>query len=215
MSTTDHTDPQSQPGLHATSDPETDRILFARIATGDESAFETLFHTHNRRLFPFVLSITKNEADTKEVIQDIFLKVWLKRETLPTVENPGAWLHTVAANAAYEHLRKEARYALRLQNVAADTRANETNLSDIHEQFDRREIRDLIREAVDKLPARRRRVFQMARLEGYSRKEIAETLGISENTVRNQLTEAAEFVHEYILKNGPLYLPMLLIVGLF
>ncbi len=148
------------------------------------------------------------------MVQDIFLKVWLKRETLPTVENPGGWLYTVAANTAYEHLRKEARYSLHLQKISTRLAATDPNLSDIHEQFDTKEVKALIAEAVDKLPLRRRQIFRMARLEGFSRREIAEILGISENTVRNQLTEAAEFVQDYMRRNGPLYLPLLLILGL-
>ena len=200
MSTSNHTHPHH--------DPAADRDLFRRIAEGDESAFRTVFHAYNRILYPYVLSVVKTEADTQEIMQETFLKLWLKRDTLAGIENPGGWLYTVADNNIKDHFKKEARYAKRLQKAGAE----DSDLSDIHEQFDSREIKDLIREAVDKLPARRRQVFQMARLEGYSRKEIAETLGISENGVRNRLVEATEFIQDYITKNKSLYLPALLIL---
>ena len=195
-----------------TTDNHNDKDMFARIAVGDEDAFQTIFHAYNRTLHPFILSLVKNETDAKEIIQEVFLKLWLKRETLPEIDNPGGWLYTVAANAAYSYLRKEARYATRLKSVADTT---DQSLEDIHESFDTKEVKALIAEAVDKLPLRRRQVFQMSRFDGFSRKEIAEKLEISENTVRNQLAEAVDFIQDYIRKNGPLYLPAILILADF
>jgi RNA polymerase sigma-70 factor (family 1) len=195
--------------------PETpdhiDKKLFLSISEGDESAFREIFHNYRRILYPVILSLVKIEADAKEIIQETFLKLWLKRETLPAVENPGGWLYTVASTEALMYLRKESRYTRRLQKVAVDGDQTGPALADIHEHFDRKEVKSLIQDAVEKLPTRRRQIFQMSRLEGYSRKEIAETLGISENTVRNQLTEAVEFIQDYITKNKSLYLPTLLI----
>ena len=190
----------------------TDRDLFARIAGGDEDAFETVFHSYNKTLFTFILSLVKVDADAREIIQEVFLKLWLKRETLSEIDNPGGWLYTVAANTAYNFLKKEARYALRLKAVGE---GNQMPLSDIHEAFDTRDVLAMIEEAVEKLPQRRRQVFRMSRMEGHSRKEIAEELGISENTVRNQLADSVKFIQDYIRKNGPLYLPAILILADF
>jgi RNA polymerase sigma-70 factor (family 1) len=199
------------------NDPATDRNLFRRISEGDESAFQTIFHSYNRTLYPYILSVVKVDADAKEIIQEIFLKLWLKRDTLTSIDNPGGWLYTIASTECLLHLRKEARYARRLQNIANESGASSAgfgpgpNFTDIHEAWDSKEVKALIREAVEKLPLRRRQVFQMSRLEGYSRKEIAEFLGTSENTVRNQLTDAVDFIQDYIRKNKSLYLPALLI----
>ncbi len=190
---------------------ESDRLLFEKIAASDEAAFEAIFDKYTAILYPFILDQVKIEADAREIIQDIFLKLWLNKESLAKVENPGGYLYKMAANEARSHFRKESRYARRLQKIAADDPSQYENLADIHDEFDAKEIKTLIAEAVKQLPTRRRQIFQMARLEGYSRKEIAETLGISENTVRNQLTDAVEFIQDYITKNRALYLPALLI----
>jgi RNA polymerase sigma-70 factor (family 1) len=202
--------------LNPTSDhnsSETERALFRRISEGDEDAFRDIFHSYRKILYPVILSLVKIEADAREILQETFLKLWLKRETLTAVESPGGWLYSVASTEALMHLRKEGRYLRRLQNAASTnaTATAATNLNDIHTQFDTKEVKALIAEAVEKLPARRREVFRMSRLEGYSRKEIAETLGISENTVRNQLSDAVEFIRDYITKNKSLYLPVLLV----
>jgi RNA polymerase sigma-70 factor (family 1) len=204
----------------------TDKILFARIAEGDEAAFETIFHSYTRTLHPYILSLIKSETDAKEVIQEIFLKLWIKREALVNVDNPGGYLYMMVANEVYDHFRREARYVKRLHLLATEAAATEggapatmagdwtgasPNLGDIHEAFDTKEMKGLIREAVERLPLRRRQIFQMIRLEGYTRRETAEALGISENTVRNQLTDAVAFVQDYIVKNKSLYLPAFLI----
>jgi RNA polymerase sigma-70 factor (family 1) len=195
------------------NNPQTDKQLFQLISQSNEQAFERIFDKYTAVLFPYLLDLVKVEADAKEIIQEVFLKIWIKRDTLSTIENPGGWLYKVAANEAYLHFRKEARYAKRLQKVAAESTAAsiDPSLADIHDQFDTREVKTLIADAVKQLPVRRRQVFQMSRLEGYSRKEIAEILGISENTVRNQLADAEEFIQDHIIKNRSLYLPALLI----
>ena len=199
------------PPSHHTN-PQNDRELFRRISEGDEDAFRDIFHAYKKILYPVILSLVKVEADAKEILQETFLKLWLKRATLTEIESPGGWLYSVASTEALMHLRKEARYAKRLQKVGAEAMAGQAaNFNDIHKDFDTKEVRTLIAEAVEKLPLRRRQVFQMSRLEGYSRKEISETLGISENTVRNQLTDAVEFIRDYITKNKSLYLPALLV----
>lgn len=188
-----------------------DKILFEKISQGDEKAFRDAFHTHNKNLFPFILSLVKSESDTKEIIQEIFMKLWMNREYLGRIENPGGWLHTMAANGAYSYLRREARYALRQQHAQNNREA----FSDLNQQLENRETKALISEAIEQLPERRREVFQLSRIEGYSRKEIADHLDISENTVRNQLVDAVSFVKDYLRKKGALYLLACFILSCF
>jgi len=179
------------------------RQLFARIAEGDEQAFRQVFHAYNRILFPFITAIVKSDTDAREIIQEVMLKLWVNRDMLTTVENPGGWLRTVAAHAAYDYLRKAAAYELmlaRVQLVQPD--AEKTIWND----FDARLVRKTIEEAMEKLPERRRQIFRMSKIEGFSRREIAERLGISENTVRNQLADAVEFVRDHLKRSAVLLL---------
>lgn len=176
-----------------------DRDLFTAIASGDEQAFREIFHAYNKVLFPFVLSLIKVESDAREVMQNVFLKLWLNREKLPDIENPGGWLHTLASNACYDHLRRQATYELHLHK-AHSMQA----LHDDHTvlQLEARDVKKAIQEAIQQLPLKRREIFQLAKVEGLSRREIAERLKISENTVRNQLVDAVDFVQEYLRKRN-------------
>ena len=87
------------------------RLLCQRIAESDEDAFRQVFHEQNKVLFPFLNRLLRSEETAREIVQEVFLKLWLHRASLPAIENPEGWLHTVAANLAYSHLRREARSA--------------------------------------------------------------------------------------------------------
>jgi RNA polymerase sigma-70 factor (ECF subfamily) len=184
----------------------TARLLFARIAEGDESAYREVFHAYNKILFPFIAALVKSETDAREIMQETFLKLWVNRSKLTEVENPGGWLHTVASHAAYDHLRKLATYELMLKKSQAglpDTAA------DFLVSIDARQTRQVLEEGIRQLPLKRRQIFRLSRIEGFSRKEIAEQMGISENTVRNQLAEAMDFIQDYMQKhNGALLVPV-------
>lgn len=182
----------------------TETDLFALIAQGDETAFRHIFHQYNKKLFPFVCTLVKVPADAKEVIQTVFIKLWMNRSKLESVQNPGAWLHTLTTNATYDFLRSKARYELRLNELG--------KIQDVHvheivdtEKIETTRAQDLIMEAMQQMPQRRRQVFQLIKIEGYDRKEAAQILNISENTVRNQLAEAMRFVEEF-LKNRAIIL---------
>jgi RNA polymerase sigma-70 factor (family 1) len=168
--------------------------LFSRIALGDEQAFGEIFHAYTARLFPTVIKIVKSEPEAEEIIQEVFLRLWLRRADLRNILNPGAWLHTVAANLSLTSLRRQAREHRRIALVTNDPVVEE----DLVSQLDMKQLKTMVEEAVSKLPPSRRAIFMLSRAEGLSRREIAGKLGISESTVKNQLTAALRFVQDYL-----------------
>ena len=187
-----------------------DKDLFDLIAQGDEAAFTAIFHRYNRRLFHKITSITKSETEAEEIIQELFLRLWLNRYKLSAIENPGGWLHTVAANLSLDALRKKARTFTYAHSSEEDDPEDTLQPA---AQFELKEVQGLITEAIDKLPSSRKKVFMLSRTQGLTRKEIAQQLGVSESTVKNQLTSALQFVQDYLKSRGGLYLPSLLILN--
>lgn len=185
-----------------------DQWLFQQIAQGDEQAFETIFHRFTPKLKPFVLGIVKVTSVADEIVQDVFLKLWLNRENLNFVNEPSAWLYRVASNAALNQLKKQANEYKHLKNIIA---GQGKNPNDILEQLSAKQLQQLIYEAVANLPEKRRQIYLLTREEGLSHKEIAETMNISVNTVKNQVVHALKSIQEHILSNTGVYIPLILL----
>jgi RNA polymerase sigma-70 factor (family 1) len=189
-----------------------DRELFTRIAGGDEDAFAMIFHEYNARLFPTVLKMVKSQTEAEEIIQNVFLRVWLKRDQLPEIEKPGAWLFRIASNLALSFLRDKATY---WRHAAVAAPASEEDDEILQLSLDAKELRHLIAEAAGALPEARRQIFTLSRFEGLSRPEIAQQLGLAESTVKNQLTSSLRFIQEYIFKKYGIQLPLIILAIIF
>lgn len=190
----------------------TDKERFDRIALGDETAFAEVFHAYNARLYPVVFRLLKSHGEAEEIMQDVFLRLWLHRDKLPEIQNPGAWLTTIASNLALSRLRHQAVERRHQPRIMESREVSEVV---VEEALQAREVGRWIQEAVEQLPPSRREVFILSRNLGYSRRQIAEKLGISESTVKNQLNSALHFVHDYLLKNKGLSLPYFLLILLY
>ena len=185
-----------------------DKTALAAIARGDESVFAELVRCLYKKLFPFAVSLIKSEAEADDILQEAFLKIWLHRSALTDIENPSGWIFTIVANTASNHLRSRIRNELTIKKFNSRAAVNE----EIEGEIDARFTQSLIDEAVSLLPAKRKLVFLLSKKEGLSRREIAARLNISENTVRNQLSEAMHSVHKYLSRKGDYIFPLLFIL---
>lgn len=177
-----------------------EKDLFVRIANGDEAAFTIVFHHYNRRIYPFVLKMIKSDFLAEEIVQDVFTKLWDKRHHLSQVNSPQSYIFTMATNRTLDQMKKisnEARLIKELTGAMERLCNNE-----IEEWFDGRQSEKLIHEAVSHLPKQRQLIYKLSRNEGKSYKQIAEELGISPSTVKNQLIEAVRSIKLY-LQNTP------------
>ncbi len=172
------------------------RALFHQLAEGDHTAFTELFYYYNARLYPFVLKKVKQPAIAEELVQDIFLKLWTNREGMAGMDNPEGYLYRMAANRVLDYFKKMAREA-KLTVQAGEVKSENTILSAI----DLRQVEQAVADAVRRLPGQRQRIYQL-REQGLSYAEIAEMLGLSANTVKNQLVEASRFIRHYLRQRG-------------
>ena len=86
---------------------EFDKLLFAKISEGDETAFTEIYRIYVPRLINFLTGITQSTQVTNELIQETFLQIWLHRDKLPDVEYPQAWIFRIASNIAYNYLKRK------------------------------------------------------------------------------------------------------------
>lgn len=186
--------------------PPDTKQLFLQVAEGNERAFETLFNTFLPKLYPFIIKFIKSEPAAQEIVQETFIRVWLSRDKLSEIDNPGGWLYKVASNECYSYLRKSI-----LNNKFFNPLTFEPEpVNSTHEGFALKELNRLIGEAVNKLPAQRKKIYRMSRDEGKSIPEIASILNISPNTVKNALVTSLKFIREYLVKYGIIFILLLL-----
>ena len=168
--------------------------LFTRVTWGDETAFREVVHHYSPKLLSFLYSITKTTYTAEEIMQEVFLRLWQKREVIE-VDNLGRWLHRVAANLAYSYLKREA-----LKGRLLDSLKNKPveRLTEIDLQMDYKESEALIYKALSQLPDQQRKVYQLSLQEGLSRKEIADLLNISPHTVKNHQAKALQSIKNFL-----------------
>jgi len=169
--------------------------LFANLAKGDERAFETIYRHFSRKLFPFVLKLVKVPELAEELIQDIFVNLWINRQAFSAVSNPSSYLFSIANRQSLKYLKKVANNARILKSI---TEFSETSTNQTEEQIIFRESLDAVNVAVQQLPAQRRLIWELSRNQGLSHDQIAEQLQISKNTVKNQMVHATKYIRNFL-----------------
>lgn len=174
--------------------PSDECLLFRKITFGDEAAFREIVYRYSPRLISFLIKITKTRYSAEEILQEVFLKLWENRTTLK-VDNLGGWLHRVASNLAYNYLKRK---ALEDRLLSSLKNKSYNHLNEVEQRMDSKEHQRLIYKAVEQLPNQQRKVYQLSLQEGMSRKEIADSMSISPNTVKNHQVKALKFIRNFL-----------------
>ena len=168
--------------------PEDERFCLKELARGNKSAFEWLFMTWHARLVGFLSRRIGDESTAYDYAQDIFFDIWKQRKKFSEVESFSAYLFQMARFRVYNHFDKVAVKSRFRGEMAA--RASVPPPTEYEPVLFASETESQIWEAVRHLPAKRRKVFIMSRMQGFSNDEIAQELGINKRTVENHITNA-------------------------
>jgi len=173
------------------------------VHNGDmESLFSEIFREHEHRLYILAYRLTKSDLYAKDIIQEVFLKLWECRENIHTINNIEAWLYRLTENKTIDFLRK----------AAADTRLKDAIWNKMQEIVNEAEIcvavkeyNQIIQKAISQLPPQRKLIYQLYKEEGLNYKQIADELHISRHTVKNHLFTAVRSVRNFLTKNVKLF----------
>ncbi len=173
-----------------------EKELLLLTSQGEEKAFTELFHTHRNKIYTIAYKLTFCEENAEEIVQDVFLKVWLKRESLADVESLDSWLFIITRNTVYSFLKSKAHKILH-QSLA------ETEFIGCAEDADARlkekEFHSILNEAVEKLPQQQKQVYRLSKEAGLKQDEIAIQLNIAPETARKHLQYAMRSIRAYLL----------------
>lgn len=172
--------------------------LSAQLKNGDESAFTKLYKLYAAKLYANLFYFIKDEEIAKELLQDIFLKVWNQKENIDPEKSFKAFIYKIGHNLIYDHFRKAA-LDRKLTNAFISKFVEE--YTHVEEQLLNKEVSQILKQAIDCLPTQRKMVFTLCKLEGKSYKEVSEIMNISVSTISDHIVKATKSVKEYILLN--------------
>ena len=183
-----------------------EKELLIQVTAGMPWAFRTLFMKYHQQLGAYIYRITNSAEIAEEIVQDVFLKIWLNREALAGVQNFKAYLFVVSKNQALNCLRKMAKEQM-LKNQWESTCTN------MHEDDDLNEYRKLIDQAIDQLPPQQQKVYLLSRHKRLKYAEISDEMNISSETVKKYLQIANASITTYVKENLESVLLLLVFVN--
>lgn len=178
--------------------------LLTQVARGDEKAFEIFFSDYSKLVYSFLYRHTNEVQLADDLVQDIFTRIWLARETLPEVRNLNAYLFILAKSHVINLVKK------RVQERKRQVKWMES-LDDESSQVEKELYLDLIDQAVAQLPEQQRKTWIMSRRQGMKYKEIALEMGISAETVKTYLQHANSGISKFVVSKADLGVLILLL----
>jgi RNA polymerase sigma-70 factor (family 1) len=175
--------------------------VLLHVAEGDEKAFSLLYYKYHHRLGIYLYQLTSSRPFAEEILQDVFCKVWEKRDQLPAIENFQAWLFTIAKNQALNALRS--MVTERLQKKIWEK--NQVNVPSM-DQLTAEDQLQLIDKAISQLPPQQKKVFMLSRYKRLKYIEIAQELNLSKETIKSYLQIATSSIRKYVNNHLPLLL---------
>lgn len=177
-----------------------DDELIALLKKSDQSAFAEIYRRYAENLTGFAASKLYNLDDARDLLQDMFVKLWEGREQLHVTSNLQSYLYAIIRHKIIDKIRKNItreEYASALQSLASFFQPPGDK------QLEAKELQQAIQHSLNQLPARVKEIYKLSREEGLSNQEIAEKLELSEQTVKNQLSTALKHLRTSLIKISP------------
>ncbi|MGJ1434040.1 RNA polymerase sigma factor [Sphingobacterium spiritivorum] len=175
--------------------PASEKELLKSVIQGDRRAFAVLFDLYYQPLGSFVYKITESLEDTEEIVQDVFIKIWLRRSDLGEINSFKQYLFTMCKHQSLNHLRKNAKKAamfLKMEDIYLNTATDDSEDQHIEQ------LRILIDTAVEQLPPQQKTIYLLSKTEQLKYKEIAERLHIAPETVKKHMFYASKAIRQYV-----------------
>lgn len=180
-----------------------DTAIIEKVLDGDSQAFEMLILKYQSKLFATSMNVVKNRELAEDIVQEAFMKGFMKLDTLKNREQFYPWLKRIALNIALNHFEKEKRV------MDVETEDDETSFFENigsgespEELTLKEELHRYVRSYVDSLPDKLRVVIVLREVEDMSYEEIAEMMNIPLGTVRSRLFNARQIIKDRLINQG-------------
>jgi RNA polymerase sigma-70 factor (ECF subfamily) len=170
--------------------------LINRSRGGDAQAMEAIYERFNRPLFSLIYRYTTNREVAEDLLQDVFLKIFSKLQTLRKTDTFISWMYRIAVNTCFGYLRgskSQVQRTVPLNNV-------EERISEDAAKSSDRLMKKSLDDAINSLPAKMKTIFLLHDVQGFKHEEIAPMLGCSAGTSKSQLFKARMKIREHLEK---------------
>jgi RNA polymerase sigma-70 factor (ECF subfamily) len=170
-----------------------DALLIPALRSGDQAVFKLIFQKYGDALYTEACRKTGRSEDAKDIVQELFMDLFLQRETVYVDTTLAPLLFTMLRNKIISHFRKHLREERfrdilgSLQHIEADP---------IQDPVALRQLEDTVAAQVESMPPQMKKIYQLSRQEGYAPRQVAAILDLSGQTVRNQLSAALRRIRE-------------------
>ncbi|MCY4779378.1 RNA polymerase sigma-70 factor [Sphingobacterium sp. UT-1RO-CII-1] len=194
-----------------TIDPNDEFKLLVAMQSGNQEAYGRIYQVYSAALYLNILKMVKNEADAQELLQVVFLKVWLKRHLIDPNQSFRPYLFQIAKYSVYNFFRKK-NLDRQVDNYMREHQVD--SYSHVEEHLHEKESEQWLMRTIEQLPERRQQIFKLCKIEGKSYAEVSEMLGISTSTINDHIVKATRFIKDRHQELGKLAI-MLLIFLIF
>lgn len=172
--------------------------LISGLKEGSQDCFKLLYDLYANRLYSFVYSLTKSREDTFDIVQEVFERLWVNRKKISDEKSLESFLFVIGKNlfvSAYRKRLSSQKYEDYTEYLD-QSRENET--ADTAMEYD--EFKKTLAASVNALPTRQRQIVWLSKYKGMKNSDIADTLNLSEQTVKNQLSLGLKSLRESLGK---------------
>jgi len=167
--------------------------IIKRFKEGDAEAFDAIYRIYSKKMFHFALGLIKDQDISRDLIQEVFVNIWEKRDQVNPELNFDNYVFTITYNSIRKFFRKKS-----IETKVVDHLVN--NSPKVMDSTDGtliyNELLELANRAIETLPPKRKKVYKLSKQEGMKIKEIAGKLDISPRTAENHLAKALKFLKE-------------------
>lgn len=175
-------------------DKDVETLYLTNLALDDHSAFYALYSYYFPKIRYFIGRLIKSQTEAQDLSQDVFEKIWMVRKNLSGIESLSSYIYRMAINTVLNYLKKKNHHNSYLEYLCHNPGSQVTTEEAIYV----RDIEILILLAVNNMPPRRRKIFEMSRFKELKNIEIANQINISKKTVEVQLSLALKEIRKII-----------------
>lgn len=176
-----------------------DRLVIEQLKNDSYEAFNALYSEYFNLLYGFVFSLTRSHEETKGIVQDTFIKVWVCRSQINPELSFKAWLYKIAKHQIIDILRKKMSDPL-FESYLNCVGEEKLTITQEEDYLDFETFKKHLEQSLKKLSPRQAQVFHLAKEMGYSAKEVADILNVSEQVVYNYLSQALAILRKDLSK---------------